>query len=598
MKSQIKYRNRTNVQIRVSGLLIILILPIISVEISAQLDTVTVPDYYETGKEGNLNAAVEKAIASGTLSQTVFKLNTSGYYVLTDSIFIPEGEHLTIIAPEPGNTQDSAPPQILCATNNNSHFYIRYMFYCSGDITMKNIWLYYANTKGYQNGVTLLIHNDSEDVVQNGVFENVIFDYSTLGQYAGGAVTVMSKHFRGTFSNCYWKNCTNPTYRYYGRAVSFPYESTEWHIDSLTFENCTFANIGYVLMQENGEYSDYVKFNHCTFLNTTMYTMQSGWWYKLSVTNSIFVNAFMMGYTGRYYLGIEGGTVKIDSISAFGFEVPFTEQERRILFAKSSYGIQKWLKDYMWNNPRSTIYRSNGEFDRIPHPQPMMNEATIRFFESKEYPFMNKADLYNPAYPSFVNPPTDTNAIKDFLLCDWFSGCDVRWEWKPENSLNRLWPLEENLAYTNDTLLTAGMNGYPLGDLYRWYPAKYTEWKRQKEYENERINTWLEKGSDPGIVDINRLYDSQIPEDYNLSQNYPNPFNSVTNINYTLPQKSFVTLKVFDLLGQEITTLFEGDRKAGDYSVKFNGSGFSSGVYFYRMESESFISTKKLVMIK
>lgn len=562
-----------------------------------EIRIVHVPSDYP-GIEGTLNENIEQATEDGLLSITEFVLEAGGYYVLTDSIYVPPGEHLTIVAPEPGQTPETAPPQILCHTSNSSLFYMDYMFYCRGDITLKNIWLYYANTEGWQNGVTLMVHNDSEDVEQKGVFENVIFDYSSIGPNAGGAVTVKSKHFTGTFTNCYWKNCTNPTFRYYGRAVSFPFQSTGLHIDSLTFENCTFANIGYVLMQENGEYSDYVKFNHCTFLNTTMYTLESGWWHKLSVTNSIFVNAFMMGYTEMWSYGIEGGTVKIDSVSNFGFDVPFTEQDRRILFTNTSYGIQKWLQDYMWNNPRSINYRITGELDRIPHPQPMMNESTINFFESEDFPYMNKADLYNPSFPSFIYPPTDTTAIKEFLLCDWFSGCDIRWEWKPENSLNRIWTLEENLAYTNDTLLAAGMGGFPLGDIYRWYPDKYKEWGKQKDSENKRINIWLENGKDPGIVNVDDKFDSDISAEFSLYQNYPNPFNPTTRIDYSVSNKSHVTIKVYDLLGRIITTLFDGIQNAGNHSIKFDAVNLSSGIYFYQLKTEEYISTRKMLLMK
>ena len=116
----------------------------------------------------------------------------------------------------------------------------------------------------------------------------------------------------------------------------FRSDTSGWHIDSLSFVNTTFANMGYVYMQEGAEYADYVKFNHCTFLNTIMYTLESGWWHWLSVTNSIFVNAYMFGHLpgGDNTAAADsstpvGGTVNIDSIGTtnFNFAVPFTESE-------------------------------------------------------------------------------------------------------------------------------------------------------------------------------------------------------------------------------------------------------------------------------
>jgi hypothetical protein len=91
---------------------------------------------------------------------------------------------------------------------------------------------------------------------------------------------------------------------------------------------------------------------------------------------------------------------------------------------------------------------------------------------------------------------------------------------------------------------------------------------------------------------------SQIPNTYSLSQNYPNPFNPVTKINYELPKSGLVTLKIYDVLGKEIASLVNEVKNAGRYTVDFNGSSFSSGTYFYRLESNGFVSTKKMLLVK
>jgi hypothetical protein len=89
-----------------------------------------------------------------------------------------------------------------------------------------------------------------------------------------------------------------------------------------------------------------------------------------------------------------------------------------------------------------------------------------------------------------------------------------------------------------------------------------------------------------------------LPAAFKLIQNYPNPFNPTTIINYSIPKESFVTIKVYDLLGRELTTLVSEEKNAGEYSVKFNGSKLASGVYLYRMQAGNFIQTKKLVLIR
>lgn len=85
---------------------------------------------------------------------------------------------------------------------------------------------------------------------------------------------------------------------------------------------------------------------------------------------------------------------------------------------------------------------------------------------------------------------------------------------------------------------------------------------------------------------------------FSLSQNYPNPFNPLTSIHYAIGKRQFVTLKVYDILGNEIVTLVNDEKSAGNYEVNFNASNIPSGVYFYRLQAGSFIQTKKMILLK
>lgn len=89
-----------------------------------------------------------------------------------------------------------------------------------------------------------------------------------------------------------------------------------------------------------------------------------------------------------------------------------------------------------------------------------------------------------------------------------------------------------------------------------------------------------------------------IPEGFTLSQNYPNPFNPATTISYQIPKSNYVTLKVYDILGNVIKTLVNGYQTEGKYSVNFNASNLASGVYFYRMQAGGFVNMKKLILLK
>jgi hypothetical protein len=96
--------------------------------------------------------------------------------------------------------------------------------------------------------------------------------------------------------------------------------------------------------------------------------------------------------------------------------------------------------------------------------------------------------------------------------------------------------------------------------------------------------------------------DQATPREFFLSQNFPNPFNPTAEIEYTLPSRSKVILKVFNILGQEVRTLVENVREAGSYSVTFDGGDLASGVYFYRLlaigADRQFVQTKKLLLLR
>jgi len=83
-----------------------------------------------------------------------------------------------------------------------------------------------------------------------------------------------------------------------------------------------------------------------------------------------------------------------------------------------------------------------------------------------------------------------------------------------------------------------------------------------------------------------------------LRQNYPNPFNPITSISFSLPLKSFISLKIFDLLGREVATIVSEQLSAGNHAIKWNAVNMSSGIYFYRLQAGSFTETKKLVLLR
>jgi len=102
-----------------------------------------------------------------------------------------------------------------------------------------------------------------------------------------------------------------------------------------------------------------------------------------------------------------------------------------------------------------------------------------------------------------------------------------------------------------------------------------------------------------GIVSVetNEL-SSTLPESFLLLQNYPNPFNPSTTIKYRIPELSFVTLKVYDVLGTEVAALVDEEKPAGEYAIHFNANGLTSGVYFYQLNAGNYSEAKKMLLLR
>ena len=110
------------------------------------------------------------------------------------------------------------------------------------------------------------------------------------------------------------------------------------------------------------------------------------------------------------------------------------------------------------------------------------------------------------------------------------------------------------------------------------------------------------QNAENGIVDLTPLSmrgeGVSVPEAFSLAQNYPNPFNPTTTIEYQLSVNTRVTLKVYNILGQEVATLVDGEQKAGYYNMRWDATRFASGVYIYRIATKDFVRTKKMLLLK
>jgi hypothetical protein len=244
----------------------------------------------------------------------------------------------------------------------------------------------------------------------------------------------------------------------------------------------------------------------------------------------------------------------------------------------------------IWNDP-SLVYPDS----MVAYPESHYYDPTCTRFIDK----LGSAATLTTIEPDFIDAP---GSPQEYMDDGWFmfnAGLTLPPFYMPKSSKDPSFgpgtssyfpnlatdlygpdPAALNFGYTTSDLLTASTQGQPLGDL-NWFDV-------------EMIPTQDEFAD---ITDVEKTNET-IPNEYALTQNFPNPFNPTTQINYSIPKSSFVSLKVFNELGQEIATLYSGEQVAGNYTVTFDASKLSSGVYFYRFQANDFLSVKKMILIK
>jgi hypothetical protein len=125
-------------------------------------------------------------------------------------------------------------------------------------------------------------------------------------------------------------------------------------------------------------------------------------------------------------------------------------------------------------------------------------------------------------------------------------------------------------------------------------------WSRFKMFNND-VYLILSNGERVRVYKIDKVTavkEPQLPNTFALYQNYPNPFNPSTTISYDLPQRARVKLAIYNLLGQEVATLVDGEQEPGRYNINFDASGLPSGIYFYTLQTPYFTKTNKMVLVK
>jgi hypothetical protein len=179
----------------------------------------------------------------------------------------------------------------------------------------------------------------------------------------------------------------------------------------------------------------------------------------------------------------------------------------------------------------------------------------------------NDIESYDPDGNYYLDKDATDNCDYD---SDGNGSLDQNWaiNWQNSHTLNVDW-------YDCSPAHTQALNGNLKAYAAWWLWAKLAGWDSASDIE-----------------------DDDYLDEFILNQNYPNPFNPVTSIKYTLINTQFVSLKVYDVLGNEITTLVNEEKQSGNYKIDFNALNLPSGVYFYRLQAGAFNETRKMILLK
>lgn len=194
------------------------------------------------------------------------------------------------------------------------------------------------------------------------------------------------------------------------------------------------------------------------------------------------------------------------------------------------------------------------------------------------YPTIGPPTIYTPTAVNFKVMNLSTNQFVDFLYRKTGTIATTHSIWCKENVKNRM------MRTWQITIIYMGQNVSPIeGDTLTIITNKGFSIYDTLEVSNFTVDI----KDEPNKINA-----------YNLVQNYPNPFNPITKIKYSLPQRSSVSLKIYDILGKEISTLVNEVKEMGNYEAVFDAANLSSGIYFYRIQAGNFIKTKKMILIK
>ncbi|MEN8229498.1 MAG: T9SS type A sorting domain-containing protein [Bacteroidota bacterium] len=494
-------------------------------------------------------------------------------YVLDQYVFVTEP---TVIKGEDYTLEDTDPPALISMVADPGTAGGLWMFLPSADFTLENVAFIGYTPSNEAIGGPVAVDGEGITVnIVNCVGENL--NYLVHGGKAN----------RNTYNyhdNIFFNLCTERADNYSGSlGPANAGDSLIYHCYNNTF----FTGGRAQGLTTKGAWQQSV-IDHNTYVNTWGETYYKNYGYQYTLTNNIYYNSHIRGYVGErlkadtvYYEGdhisyddfgdtLNGEVISfphvIDSVDMDGLE--------RIFVATNNlkFNEQRVLD---WNDAHTVT------------EQPFLTPSNAYW-----------ADRYGWTIENNWTPDDGTDYDPEFSMAIPDDAFEILWLqseerrlaaaersldyphaliWSPNDEAKGefIWPLPFEFKPTTEALMTAGSDGYPLGDLNWFGPEMVAAWENGHAYSVGEIE----------LTDLDLV-------------NYPNPFSSTTRIRYNLPSSSDVIMKIYDVTGAEVANLVNEAQIAGQHEVMFDGANLSGGVYFCRIMAGNAFQVHKMTLIK
>ncbi|MCX7798274.1 MAG: T9SS type A sorting domain-containing protein [Melioribacter sp.] len=485
------------------------------------------------------------------------------------------------------NKDENSHPPVICGSGTNTGG-INF----GGDILVKNVNMVPASATN-NLGWTFFWGSKAGCTV---TLENCLFERTRW-------VFVASNQVEGTklyIKDCYFVNMSGQPCRRNGGV----YDNVEHNTDVIWVENSTHVMAQGMIYKFRNYPVKEVFINHNTFVNCAGIVFENqGYVSNMIIANNIFVNSNLQPYCPSLDLSETDLDLQpLGLINVRDLPPSYPQVDRKILVTHNN----TYWDNYFADMHQVLAQRKVNKTDKWYSQMIRMNDRTKAMFDNNQkYPYLVEGNWYS-LDPQFKNPQdlfsdATKSKIREFCLntVDTTNSTAVLDLWGRKNYSATdyphvsEWPIPIDLSYTNATLLTGGLGGFPLGDL-NWFPDKKKQWLAQRDAEISKLKDALNKGVLPTNVESKEV----IPTEFNVYQNYPNPFNPTTTIAYDLPKSGNVVIKVYNLLGKEVATLFNGFQYAGNHKVTFDATNLSSGVYVYSVQFDNATISKKMILMK